>query len=409
MSDTGMSDETQVADEDLEAAFGETPTEVEPAPSDLGKKRRFEPWHLPVKQFVRLRQWALQTDRLLGDLNKKEAVQVLRYFTLPGPDLLDVRVVAEACARRGASIELFGFDSAAPESRKNERGEALELDRVILRQAGRIVDSSTVIRGQLESIAIANSQEANQLQNRPPFHVINLDACNHLTYRRGGGGANLFDALRTLLTHQLTARTEWLLFITTRCGPGFLSEAQDEFQARIEENIRISTEFSEELASALETNVSGLLDRTQEVWDCHNSHFLKLYCVGLGKYLLKWFNAQVGTPAETRLVSAVAYRVSGEEPDMLAIAFRIRPLGRRVFEPGIDAVAVAPPEPEQAARVARKANGLVDADLLLQTNEEVLREAVQTTEALLHDANFDLEEWRQYVATHRRQDFVPDA
>jgi hypothetical protein len=401
-------EQTAVPEEDFDAAFGGGATvPAAPAP-DLGRKRRFAPWHLPVKQAVRQWQWADLTKELLVTLG--EETKVLRYFTLPGPDLLDVRVISKVCAGHEAAVELFGFDTAVPEAgyEAAETGATTELDRAALRQAGRIVGDSTIVRGRLEAIAIENSQEANQLQLRWPFHVVNIDGCNHLTYRRGGGVANLFDALKHLMIHQLTARTPWLLFITTRCQPEYLSDARTEFEARISENRSLSDEFTEQLATLLGTSIDQLDQRLAQVWGVHDTQFVKLYCVGLGKFILQWFNGQAANPAKIELASAYAYRVASQEPDMLSLAFRVTPLGQRVFPPSTGGMVATPAlEPQQAMQIVRKADRLWDLDLALGSDSALLGEVVGGTEDLLREANFDLDAWREYVDSHPRGALVP--
>ena len=63
--------------------------EAPPIVSLVPKKDAFLPWHHPVKQVVRHHQWAELTKRLIAA--RPAARPTLRYFTLPGADLLDVR------------------------------------------------------------------------------------------------------------------------------------------------------------------------------------------------------------------------------------------------------------------------------------------------------------------------------
>src|SRR5262245_8498942 len=74
------------------------------------KRVDFQPWHYPVKHVVRSEQWAALTRNLLEEHYPN--LVVLRYFTLPGADMLDVRVLSDVCGPRGISIEYFGFNAA---------------------------------------------------------------------------------------------------------------------------------------------------------------------------------------------------------------------------------------------------------------------------------------------------------
>jgi hypothetical protein len=392
-----------VSDEDLDYVFGPPMDTPEESIALAERRKDFQPWHHPVKQIVRHRQWGALTERLIGAIRPQ--VAVLRYFTLPGPDLLDVRVLADVCEPRNVRVEFFGFDSAAPaeagaESRRGDDEAAAADAQAVLRQAGRITDESVVLRGRLEDIAFESTHAATQLRAQQPFHVINIDACNHLTYR-SEGRANLFDALRVLLRHQMRAQQPWLLFITTRCAPDRLCDAGDEFKARIADNLILSPEeFREALAAALDAEPPSLEEALEAAWEAADANFLKIYLIGLGKYLLHLFNGQPAFPADVELVSAYAYGIHPEEPPMLAAAFRITPAGQLMFPPAVGgSVPVRALEPELAVRVAERANRLWLLDEALQ-RLDIRQEAVDGTVALLRSANYDMAAWRQWITEH---------
>jgi hypothetical protein len=98
----------ELPEEDFIATYGEAVTAVEQVISSIERKTAYKPWHHPVKQIVRARQWAALTKKLIE--SRTEAPTKLHYFTLPGPDLLDVRVLAEVCHPLDVQIEYFGFD-----------------------------------------------------------------------------------------------------------------------------------------------------------------------------------------------------------------------------------------------------------------------------------------------------------
>jgi hypothetical protein len=83
------------------------------------RKRKFAPWHHPVKQIVRSKQWAALSYRLIKDSRSAAQQKILRYFTLPGTDLLDVRVLAGALEPLGTKIEYFGFNASPSSSMEN--------------------------------------------------------------------------------------------------------------------------------------------------------------------------------------------------------------------------------------------------------------------------------------------------
>jgi hypothetical protein len=404
-------------EEDILAIYGEQ----KPGMADLAqlaeRRREFQPWHHPVKQIVRARQWAALTKKLLQS-RVQGASNVLRYFTLPGADLLDIRVLAGVCEPLGVKIEYFGFDSGSSTAEENteaenssahpQPGTSWVTAESALLQAGRITPDAVIHGDRLEDIAIADSHASMQLGQRATFDVINIDACDHLAYCPKGRARNTFDALGALLKHQMGARSPWLLFVTTRAEPNLLGQPGIVFQDAITQNLRMpQSNFGASLAACLEADEGKLATELASVWGTHDARFLKLYSVGLGKFLLQFFHAQPNLPANVELASVYAYRVHSQHPDMLALAFRITPDAPRVFAPNVGGAAVVPPlEPIRAAYVATQAMKLQDLDHALESEADVRTEAIEGTRALLQSANYDVGEWSKWLAGHERRPII---
>lgn len=399
----------EVQDDDLVAVYGEQEAEPDDVAELAGNRDDFKPWHHPVKQIVRSRQWAKLTKKLIDD-RPQGAPQVLRYFTLPGADLLDVRVLADICQPKDVKIEYFGFDAgnaqsgndASPNDSIAHVGGTSTTAESALRQAGRITSDAVILPDRLEDIALPESQAAIQLSHRTTFDVINIDACDHLAYCPKGRTHNTFDALRALLRHQMRATTPWLLFVTTRVEPGLLGQPGIVFQDAITQNLRIrDSKFGPALADCLEADGGKLAAELANIWSTHDARFLRLYSVGLGKFLLQFFHAQPNLPANVELASAYAYRVHGANPDMLALAFRITPDALRIFEPNVGGAAVIPAlEPIRASYVATQARKLQDLDEALESKEDIRNEAVSGTKKLLQSANYSIAAWCNWISNH---------
>jgi hypothetical protein len=392
----------ELSDEDLELVYGSQPGTEDEIDAATNRRKAFKPWHHPVKQIVRRRQWVEQTLRLIR--NRGDESQTLRYFTLPGVDLLDVRVLAEFCNPLGVKIDYFGFnngqDAAVGGDGTQRAGESFNAEST-LRQAGRISETALILPDRLEDLAIDSSQAAAQLRQRSTFDVINIDACAHLAFQPAGRTHTTFDALRALLRHQMTSRTQWLLFITTRARPDLLGTPGDQFRSAITANLEMHSDFAEALATSLNADPANLATSLASAWGNHDTNFLKLYCIGLGKFLLQFFHMQPNLPANVELASCYSYRVYNGEPDMLAVAFRITPDPPRVFDPGTGGTAfVEDLEPARAIRVATRAQNLWDLDAALSDEDDVRVEAVNGTVALLSAANYNLEAWRDWLESH---------
>lgn len=401
-----------VQEDDILAIFGEDQIMADLAEIAQRHRSDFQPWHHPVKQIVRKHQWAALTKRLL-DSRPADVSKVLRYFTLPGADLLDVRVLAEVCEPLDIKIQYFGFNARSAPVEDEVEGQNLTLDsegawvtaESALRQAGRITADAVVLSDRLEDIALADSQASLQLKQRAPFDVINIDACDHLAYCPKGRSHNMFDALQALLAHQMRAHSPWMLFITTRAHPDLLGQPGLVFQDAISQNLRVvDSPFGASLAECLNADAARFASELTSVWGTHDTRFLKLYSVGLGKFLLQFFHAQPNLPANVELASVYAYCVHGDQPDMLALAFRITPDAPRVFAPSVGGVTVVPSlEPERASKVAKQAAKLQDLDHAITTDADLCAEAVSGTAALLESAKYDITEWRRWLASHEQR------
>ncbi|MBY3115642.1 PP_RS20740 family protein [Rhizobium laguerreae] len=399
----------EIPEEDLQLAYGGR-NRGEEFVAASKHKTTFKPWHHPVKQIVRDRQWAALTRRLIED--RAQPRPSLRYFTLPGPDLLDIRVLADICEPLNVQIEYFGFDvgqEITDDAGGSFAGEWINAESA-LRQAGRISADALILPDRLEDIAAENSQASAQLRQRPTFDVINIDACDHLAYLPKGRTHNTFDALGALLRHQMASRTPWLLFITTRAQPDLLGKPGIQFQNAITQNLALPGGFGEALAGSLEADIAKLGSALAAIWGANDERFLKLYCIGLGKFLLQFFHMQPNLPANVELASCYAYKVYSDSADMLAMAFRITPDPPRVFAPGIGGAAVVSNlEPVRAIRVAAQARKLQNLDDALENEADVRAEAIAGTEALLGAANYDLDGWRNWLADHERRPMTVEA
>ena len=404
----------QTQEDDIFAVYGSQESDSDNLTQLNERHRKFAAWHHPVKQIVRDQQWAALTAKLLND-RPAGSPQILRYFTLPGEDLLDIKVLAEACTPIGVRIEYFGFNSAMPvEEHEETPAEAVEhavggapwvTAESALRQAGRVTSDAIIHSDRLEDIALEHSHAATQLKQRATFDVINIDACDHLAYTPRGRERNVFDALQALLRHQMPARNPWLLFLTTRVDPTLLGQPGIDFQRAITQNLGIpQSGFGAALAACLDAEEARLATELNAAWNTHNIRFLKLYSVGLGKFLLQFFCGQPNLPANVELASAYAYRVHKDEPDMLALAFRIIPDPLRVYIPSTGGAAVVPTlEPIRAVRVAQRAARLWDIDNALENDADLRTKAISGIQQLLESANYDINAWRDWLAKHEKR------
>lgn len=381
--------------------YGDAPqgdTLVRPA-----RRADFAPWHHPVKQIVRDYQWGDLTKRLVKSRSEKDR-ETLRYFTLPGADLLDVRFLSKSLEVFQSKIEYFGFNSSYPDDAAatgDEIGAYFSAESA-LRQAGRTTDNAVVLPDRLEDIAEPGSQAANRLRQQPVFDVVNLDACDHLGFIPKGRKKCLFDALEAMLAHQLKAEKPWLLFITTRADPSLLGSPTFKLQAAISDNLKQHPEtFGEALASCIDGSMQTLAGDVSRIWGEQSEAFLKIFVLGLAKHLLQFFHGQANLPATVELASAYAYRVHCDTPDMLSLAFRVTPSGLQVHPPTADIITAGSAlELNEALAAVDRVSKLWMLDGGLE-DETVRSDAVLGTIDLLETSNYDITAWKAWLAAHK--------
>ncbi|MBS7790273.1 hypothetical protein KTR66_09715 [Roseococcus sp. SDR] len=385
-------------DREIEDAYG--PLDDAAVQPQSRRRREFAPWHHPVKQVVRARQWAEQIERLIGDGHVTRGV--LRYLTLPGADMMDARYIGGRLRSRGDGpfkLEVFGFDRSAGDT--DGPGSPGEEALAALRQDQLATMESKLRVGQIEEIAVDGSVAQRQLQDAGAFDVINLDACSHLCCDAPGEARTLFAALQKLMVHQLQRRDPWLLFVTTRAAAGdFRGHGADTLKSIVKQNIEHDgPAFIDGLRA-----VTGLDQQdggASAAWAADGELFLKMFTVGLGKHLLHFFNNQIGRSARVDLTSVFGYRVSGDEPDMLALAFRVSPRDDQpVTAARVAAVAVPQPEIEEIKRMLRRAACFRNLDSGIETMTEVRTTAIREQAELLAAANYPIEGWVEWLKTH---------
>ena len=369
--------------------------------SAVGKP--FAPWHHPVKQIVREQQWAELTRKLIGE--RQFPSDILRYFTLPGPDLFDIRVLSDVCVQSNIKIEYFGFLDGGASGEEDDDGSPRApwaSAEAALRQSGRITANSEIAGDRLEDIAIERSKARSSLNQRQTFDVINLDGCGYLAHQPKNRTVCTFDALRALLAHQSKATSPWLLFLTTRADAQMLGTPGAHLQNAILQNLTDWPDsFGCQLAETMGWPFDTVASSITTAWSSSGMSFMQIFTLGVSKFLLKHFHQQRELQADVRLKSSYVYRVKGEDVDMAALAFLISP------DPAPPPTRVAGggapqtnPEPGRACSIVRRIGRVWNIDEAIQNDSDLKARAVSGTEALLKIRNYDIVLWREWVTGH---------
>jgi hypothetical protein len=355
----------------------------EPAKTD------FEAWHHPRKQYVRIHQWCAAVRTLIPELGL--GVDPFRYLTLPGNELLDIRALHGVCQGAGVKLRYLGFNSVG----LGTPGQAeLALSQSEVHALSHVDGFSRVMEDRLEAIANERSPVFAQARQTGPFHAINIDLCDSIAFREIGGrrGSSLA-AVAKLLELQAQSTTPWLLFITTKAQPGLVADfARDGFMRALDANTAASSEFRHELASLIEGNVDQLDGDLAAAWNGQDPRFLRLFCAGLGKWLLALLSA-AAPPRELILLSSCYYQSGPDGPDMLSLAFRcntsVQPLADRFAI--LPAAAPAQPfsETEVAIRLAARIAETFDLDGMLAGDADLCDKLIAQAGRLLATARYE--------------------
>jgi len=379
----GIDDET--APEDLQAYLDQAP--------DHGifqqAKTDFQRWHHPRKQYVRIHQWCAGVRQLIRELGLGNG-DPFRYLTLPGNELLDVRALQGVCQPLGVQLRYLGFNSV---QRGGSDQAELNISRSEVQALAGIDRFSLVLEDRLEAVANDRSPAFGTARQHGPFHAINIDLCDSIAFRdvddpRG----SILGVVAKLLELQLQTAEPWLLFITTMAQPGLISQrSRQGFDAAISANTAASDVFREEMAQLVSGSAEELDARLEQAWAGQDPDFLRLFCAGLGKWLLALL-VDAAPPRELVLLSSCYYQVGPDGPDMLSLAFRCNTPRQPVADRHGILPAAQPTKPfsevEVAIDLARKLSASIDLDQMLAGDQPLAEKLITQAGRLLATARF---------------------
>jgi hypothetical protein len=368
-------------------------------------RRTLKPWHKPRKQWIRRNQWLKEFADLCAFLDFREK-RPLRYLSLPGEDLLDIRILRECCATKGLKLKYLGLND---EHASDEPNTWLHVAWNQVNAMDGIHRDSVVIRDRFEEIADQNSKAFQYVQQYGPFDVVNLDLCESISPLKSKQ-KNYYAALEALADFQNKSRAPnqpWLLLITSRVGGPWVSPSDmDKLAKCVGTNISANKSFAERLEQMV-PKVSVLASAKVADWkSLLQPHFVNLFSVGLGKWLLKMLSSarpQWGV----RLVGSYSYRVAAESPDMVSLAFVIegypgRPVDTFGLSQGAMVNAVNYDEPSLALSLLDGVRQIVDIDQKLATERSVYTAMEDETFNLLVSARYKPDLVRKGLAKFAR-------
>lgn len=355
----------------------------------------FLPWHLPRKQYVRHRQWCEQISRMLDDAPLADGT--LKYFGLPGVDLLDLRHFHEAiCEARNINLRFLGFNSSAKPSSDAHTELSISLDEV--RRLPRVDPMSHFIGDNFALISNENSIACRKARELGPYDVINLDLCDGFGAQAPGAlNNNYYDAVNSLLALQARSKSPWLLLLTTRADKSNVDAAV--LQALL-------NKYVDNLA-----NCQSFLDASREKFAIETEAaltaavatpdgLLSVFLTGLCKWFLGLALANQ-PPTSVELRSVIGYRVvkDVEHEDLISLALRFTP----TFIPADDPLGLAnqptaaPDECALSTRALKRVAKRVDADKKLADDADLNQSMIDATANLLGLARYDVDAYKAWL------------
>jgi hypothetical protein len=365
----------------------------------LAPAKEFAAWHHPRKQFVRVQQWCAEVGKLIPKLGLGHG-EPFRYLTLPGNELLDVRALHGVCERHKVKLRYLGFNNVGPNSPDQIE---LALSQSEVRSLASIDEFSAVIEDRLETVANVRSSGSRSARQVGPFHAINLDLCDSIAYREvGHSRGSPLEATGQLLQLQLQASTPWLLFITTKAEPSLVGDfARDGFMRVLNSNAEASAEFRSKLAELVSGDIDQLDAELAAAWESQDTRFLRLFCTGLGKWLLGIL-AQAAPPRQVTLLSSCYYQSGPNGPDMLSLAFLCGAPVQVINDPAAILPAAASPavpsEIDCALQLTDSVGAMFDLDAHLLSDQILREKLIDQAGRLMTSARYSEDKYKAWAS-----------
>jgi hypothetical protein len=395
---------------DADAIFeeGAAPTVTDHAIAET--RTDFLPWHKPRKQWIRAKQWAQVIGSLADQLKLKESSEPLRYLSLPGPDLLDVRSIHPVCAQRDIQLQFVGLNGGADDSNV-ALSRALESQ---VRDLPGIHPSSEVVKDRFEHLGVTKSvAHSKVMTSQRTFDVVNIDLCGSFAESLPvADHATIPAALLSLIHHQASNRNrDWLLFVTSRSDSGAVKpEVMQKFIDWLNTEINSAPEIRTALIDGnllLETDfVDGKIQSEHLSPQSHSNAF----ATGFSYWIVHALAA--AKPAwKVDMLEHIEYHVTLKDRacDMISLGFWCKQLAEQRPSDKFGIVKdsnekVIPIENVLATcvkKVHRRISERSDVDVLLNVNTDRYQNALDDSAKLLGSAMYDEKAYRIWAEDER--------
>ena len=359
---------------------------------------RFAPWHKPRKQFVRKEQWMRHIRGIILKLQDKghfDNNEPFKYLTLPGPDLLDVKQVADLCGEQGRKLYYLGFcQTDEAESRRLRRN----INEFSVSRSDEVVAGSKVILAPFQDIQHSKTEAFVTMSRAGTYDAINIDACDPIANKDQNSTGRLIDSIRCLAEYQMNnRRAPWVLFLTTPMQIDSISnESLDVLRQQVEINADSDKQFAEEIKYHC-TEGEDLKSYMDRVCASNGRDFLTIVSLGITKWLI-----HLGEQARFRVKIMRSFNYSifksePFEPNMASLCFLFEPISipindltgltRNPSENLADSSAVS-----DHIRALRKSYDMANVDNLLKQDDGLRFKMAEETKHMLRQAGYPVDD-----------------
>lgn len=353
--------------------------------SDLSRQpvRKFKSWHLPRKQYVRIKQWCHELDWLLKKSIERRNDKVVRLLTLPGEDFLDVRQFHSHCDRKEVGLCYVGFLSGESRVATISKAETQELRRID-------GERSHLYGSQFEDVRHKGGNVYKSLQTRGPFDLVNLDLCRALGAK---GGAESLAAMEALLQLQRdVGASRWSLLLTWRVDGGAFKGAQTNVVADALQKNLDHRAFRERWSTTHFGNSHGTLEAN---WpQLGEGHRVRVAGLAVGKWLLA---RGLVLGWKVSVSTCYCYTVAIRPFDMASVVYRFEPVQIEESRQS-DAYEV-----DCAVELHDQVREMADLDAKLAEDTTTYERMFIGSKQLLLAARYDLEAYDAWVQKARRR------
>ncbi|WP_313083237.1 PP_RS20740 family protein [Atlantibacter sp.] len=357
-------------------------------------KNKFFAWHHPRKHLVRLEQWVYYIDSFLK--RPLKGAKKMKYFSLPGDDLLDIRTLhEEVCAKNNIFLQFLGFND---HTKDDARKQNANLSLAEVRELPYIDKSSQYHDNNILNLNSKDSLVYQRYKEFGDFDVINLDFCGSITkLPPANKEPNHYNFLTKIIQLQNHRDKPWLMFLTTRMGNEHIHpETLEIFKKCFRDNL-IDNEFKNKSEEFFNITDSESLDHHLS----SDELFRKIVSTSLCKWLLTYCLSL--TPKTTiKILDVMEYKVYPESKnaDMLSIALAFKPHNDQVIDPFGLAVSTESvekfKEPIIASYFIERINKATDCDKYMAERPEKKELMTKLSIELLNSARYDTSAYRDF-------------